>query len=256
MTWDEAVSKFLSKVYEIKAEKPSYKQPGDGSDGTCDCIGLIIGALRRMGLKWTGIHGSNWAARKEISDLAPIKSVSDLSLGDAVLKAAEKGTSKWKLPDRYKVNGKYYNGDLKDYYHVGVVTSVNPLNITHMTSPTVKVDTSLGSWNYHGTLDILKKAAGETVTKKETTTTKTEKTEEQIPAVGSKAVVVASNGKPVKMRQYPDKKCRTWDELDVGTIVEILEPGETWAKINGGRRKGWYMMADYLDIIGDGKGQY
>ena len=41
-----------------------------------------------------------------------------------------------------------------------------------------------------------------------------------------------------------------------GTEVEIIEPGEEWARINYGRRKGWYMMAEYLDVIGDGKGRY
>ena len=50
--------KFLRMVETIRKLNPAYKQPGDGSDGTCDCIGLEIGALRRMGLKWTGIHGS------------------------------------------------------------------------------------------------------------------------------------------------------------------------------------------------------
>ena len=61
------------------------REPGDGSDGYCDCIGLIIGAIRRMGLKWTGIHGSNWAARKEVEKLEKINSVNDLSVGDLVL---------------------------------------------------------------------------------------------------------------------------------------------------------------------------
>ena len=59
MSWKELVQKFLAMIDVIKRLNPAYKQPGDGSNGVCDCIGLIIGALRRMGLKWTGIHGSN-----------------------------------------------------------------------------------------------------------------------------------------------------------------------------------------------------
>lgn len=38
---------WLCKVDEIAAEGPSYKLGHDGSDGSCDCIGLIIGAIRR-----------------------------------------------------------------------------------------------------------------------------------------------------------------------------------------------------------------
>ena len=63
MTYTELIHRFLEKVQVIKSLNPAYKQPGDGSNGVCDCIGLIIGAIRRMGLKWTGIHGSNYAAR-------------------------------------------------------------------------------------------------------------------------------------------------------------------------------------------------
>ena len=63
------IQMFLNKVAVIKALNPARREPGDGSNGYCDCIGLIIGAIRRCGLKWTGIHGSNWAARKEAVNL-------------------------------------------------------------------------------------------------------------------------------------------------------------------------------------------
>ena len=69
MTWKEVVDKFLEKVMQIYNSNPKRREPGDGSDGYCDCIGLPIGAVRRMGLKWNGIHGSNWAARKEFVQL-------------------------------------------------------------------------------------------------------------------------------------------------------------------------------------------
>ena len=250
MTYNEIINKFLEKVQVIFHLKPAYKQPGDGSDGTCDCIGLVIGAIRRMGLKWTGIHGTNWAARKEFVHLKKITSVNDLELGEVVLKAYEQGESKWDLPTRYQKGGKYYNGDMKDYYHAGVVTSLNPLNITHMTSPTVKVDKSLGKWGYHGRLTILTKASSDTSPIPTPTPTP------DTPTSGSRAIVVSANGGPVKLRQYPSTSCRTWDKIPVGTEVEILSPGETWAKVNCANRKGWYMMAEFLDIIGDGKGKY
>ena len=54
-------NKFLEKVQEIAASKPTYKLGHDGSDGTCDCIGLIIGAIRRAGQQLCGgnMGGSN-----------------------------------------------------------------------------------------------------------------------------------------------------------------------------------------------------
>jgi len=264
MTYSELIKKFLEMVQKIKSLNPAYKQPGDGSNGVCDCIGLIIGAVRRMGLKWTGIHGSNWAARRESVELKYIESISQLELGDAVYKGVgpdgigpkplNGGTfsHKYDLPSRYKHSGAYYNGDLKDYYHVGVVTSVNPLRITHMTSPHMKVDTGLSQnskspWNYHAKIKPIVNAASKAPTPVPP---------DPIPYAGIKAIVVSDNGSPVKMRQYPSTSCSTWDKLPVGTEVTIVEPGEKWAKINGGRREGWYMKAEFLDIVGDGKGKY
>lgn len=262
------VTTFLSMVQKIKSLNPAYEQPGDGSNGVCDCIGLIIGAIRRMGLKWTGIHGSNYAARYQTVDLAYIERQSQLELGDIIYKATNSqgivrlacnaGTKKqpYKLPDRYKQGKPYYNGDMLDYYHVGVVTEVNPLRITHMTSPHMKVDTNLnGGWNYHGKAKPLVTEAEKESGGKIPTPTPTP-TPTPVPSTGTEAVVVADNGMPVKMRKYPSTSCATWEKLPVGSRVTIVEPGEEWAKINGGKRKGWYMMAKFLDVIGDGKGKY
>ena len=245
MTWNEVVQKFLEKVQVIKNLNPKRREPGDGSDGYCDCIGLIIGAIRRMGLKWTGIHGSNWAARKEVVELKPINSAGDLELGDMVLKACEKGTIGWALPSRYQKGGKYYNGDLRDYYHAGVVTKVNPLNITHMSSK-MTVDTKLGKWNYHGKLSILAKAATGGVTPTPAADT---------PSTGKKAVVVADSGSTVNLRKTPSLRGALIDRVKIGTTVEITAPGEEWSAVKWNNKTG-YMMAKFLDIVGDGNGKY
>ena len=259
--------KFLQMVETIRKLNPAYKQPGDGSDGTCDCIGLEIGALRRMGLKWTGIHGSNYAARYQTVNLEYIEDTGQLEKGDIIYKAAnEKGIVKlacnagtkkhaWTLPDRYKKGRAYYDGDLLDYYHVGIVTGVDPLRITHMTSPAMKVDKNLsGGWNYHGKsrplVEEAERKAGEPMPEPD------KKPDEPVPSDGSRAIVTAENGQPVKLRQYPSKSCKTWDKVPCGTEVEIVKPGEEWAEVNCGKRKGWYMMAEFLDVIGDGKGKY
>ena len=92
----------------------------------------MIGAFRRASIKWNGIHGSNWFARKEITGLSKVTKESDLKVGDAVFQTYEPGEAGYDLPGRYKKGGKYYNGDLRDYMHIGIVTSVNPLRITHM----------------------------------------------------------------------------------------------------------------------------
>ena len=255
MSWQALIQKFLSMVALIKSLNPAYKQPGDGSNGVCDCIGLIIGAIRRMGLKWTGIHGSNYAARYQIVNLQKITALSEIQLGDVMLKAYEKGHSKWDLPSRYWKGKQYYNGDLKDYYHAGTITSLSPITITHMTSPRMKTltiksmsDLISSNWLYHGQAKPIVEAAGgkiETPSLPPATT----------PSTGSMAVVVAESGGTVNMRAKASTSGRVIMRIKLGTTVEIIAPGEKWAEIRNGNRTG-FMMAEFLDVIGDGKGKY
>lgn len=51
---------FLAAVQDNAARVQAYEHGHDGSDGLCDCVGLIIGALRLAGIKYSGTHGSNY----------------------------------------------------------------------------------------------------------------------------------------------------------------------------------------------------
>ena len=248
MTYAEAVKKFIAKIMLIFNSNPKRREPGDGSDGYCDCIGLIIGAIRRMGLKWTGIHGSNWAARKEILNLQPIKDQSQLQVGDIVLKAVPYGHKNWDLPTRYRKGKTYYNGDLNDYYHAGVVESVSPFRIRHM-SAKMTIDTTVKTyypWNYFGKSRQLVEAACGMVPVPTTPTT---------PATGKQGVLVAPTGSTVNLRKTPSIRGVLLKRVKLGTIVDIVTPGEEWCAVKVDGRSG-YMMAKYIDIIGDGKGTY
>ena len=239
------LQKFIEKVFVIKSLNPKYRQPGDGSDGTCDCIGLVIGALKRMGISWYSqsgaIHGTNYAARKAVTNFRKISNTSDLAVGDVVFKAYAKGEKGWTLDKypRYLPNGKYYNGDLNDYYHVGVVTSVSPLGITHMSS-TCKTDNKIGAWKYHGRLNLLiKNHAYDESPDPAPQPTPT-------PTPTKYATVYSANGKSVKMRMRPSTNCNLYDNVPCGAKVEVLEYGSEWSKISYGVRKGWYMMSKFL----------
>lgn len=62
------------------------------------------------------------------------------------------------------------------------------------------------------------------------------------------AEVWSENGRPVKIRQKPSTNCNLYDELPVGTIVEVDEFAEPWSKISYGIRKGWYIMTKFLSV--------
>ena len=44
-------------------------------------------------------------------------------------------------------------------------------------------------------------------------------------------------------------------QVKLGTVVDIVTPGEEWCAVKVDGKSG-YMMAKYIDIIGDGKGTY
>ena len=139
------LSSFLEKIREIAAENPKYRSGGSGKDGTCDCIGLIIGAIRRAGGNWPGIHGSNYSARYETRNLEKITNQNALRVGELVYKHRSPGEAGYDLPARCRTHP-----DRNDYYHVGVGNSVSPLRILHMTTPSIQTDTKLGKWSHHG----------------------------------------------------------------------------------------------------------
>ena len=219
------VQDFLAKVEEIRQERPTYREGGDGSDGTCDCIGLIIGAIRRSGGKWTGAHGSNWTARNELAYRLPIGEADDLAVGEVVLKALAPTADGYDLPSRYDEDP-----DKRDYYHIGVVASTDPLRIVHCTTGGgvngMAEDTRVGQWTHRGWLSKVSREGEPMV---ETMT----------------ATVVAESGLTVNLRKSPGGALV--DRLPVGTEVVVAARQDGWSRVAYGQLVGW-MMDDYLDF--------
>ena len=216
---------FLEKVAEIADASPVYRLGGDGSDGTCDCIGLIIGAIRRSGGSWTGIHGSNYAARYEMRELLPVMDAGELNLGEVVYKARMPGQTGYDLPERYGADP-----DNRDYYHIGVVTAVEPLEITHCTGPGIVRDTKLGKWTYRGRLKKVDYDGTEVV-----------------ETMVQTATVVADSGDDVKMRSTPSQTDGLYWKVPVGDKVQVAYVEGEWAKVRHQGRTG-YMMVEYLKM--------
>ena len=223
------LSAFLAAVDAIQQEAPTYRLGGKAEDGTCDCIGLIIGALNRCGVKWPGIHGSNWAARNAMSWLLPVSDAGDLAVGDIVFKGKRPGESGYALPDRYASDP-----DRNDYYHVGVVRSISPLQIVHCTSPGgVVVDAKVGKWAYRGGLTLLDRSACE------------ESSEAVVPGT---ATVTASSGSTVNLRTSASKRGKVLTKIPVGNDVKVLDVNGEWVKVQFPVTG--YIMLDFLKMKG------
>lgn len=230
------VTKFLENVQKIVATNPTYRTGGDGSDGTCDCVGLIMGAL---GGKFD-LHSSNYFARFQMQYLDSLLDESQLHPGSIVYKS-RRDTSQ--LNARYQQGGRYYNGDLLDYYHIGVVTSVDPLEITHCTSygnvDGIDYDSNIHAWSFFGDLlDVEYDGI------------------EDDPAEPEEwshdlAVVWSEDGKPVRMRSKPTTEgaYNTIEKIPVGASVEVVESDRTWSTVVWEGKRG-YIMNKFLRIIG------
>lgn len=223
------VDTFCAGVEAIHKEQDAYKKGHDGSDGQCDCIGMPKGAIKRGGGNPTGLQGTNYAARNSIKELKRIKKA-DLFRGCAVMKSHEPGENGYDLPDNYKPGGKYYNGDLTDYSHIGTVTSVDPLIITHMTSPTSKQDTKIGSWKWYGKYPHVDYEGSEQPMKY--------------------ATVIAVSGSNVNLRKHESTSAALVDRVPINSTVEVLEDGGEWCKVRWKGKTG-YMMRQFLAFEGE-----
>ena len=226
-----SVEAYIEGVNSIYIEQPGYQLGHDGSDGTCDCIGMCRGGSERAGATGiTNFSGTNLAARKTIKNLAKIKDEKQLSLGDVVLKVRDKDDASMPLPDRYRKGQSDYDPNIGEinFTHIGTVTQVNPLRITHMTSPTAMIDTKLGKWTWFGQLPWIDYEA--------------EQDDEYDPLIST---VTAPSGSTVKMRQKPSTLCRLYWDVPVGSEVIDLGSDGTWSAIRWNGKTG-YMMTKYL----------
>lgn len=224
---------FLEGVRRIAASNPSYRTGGDGSDGTCDCVGLIMGAL---GGEFE-IHSSNYFARRQMRSKDQLIDESQLHAGSIVYKSRR---DRGDLNERYKEGGRYYDGDLLDYYHIGVVASIEPLTITHCTSTNnvngITTDGTIREWSHFGDLLLVDYA---------------EDTASETTATVDLAVVYSEDGKPVRMRSKPttEGEYNTITKVPYSAPVRILEQAGEWATVSWNGQRG-YMMSKYLRVIG------
>ena len=95
---------------------------GASSDGNVDCSGAFVHVYRKHGLSI--YHGSNRIARVHVEKLIPMDEAISKGLvvpGMAAFKRRRPGEGKYDLPGQYREDGDLYNGDLNDYYHIGLV---------------------------------------------------------------------------------------------------------------------------------------
>lgn len=224
------VTAFIEKIREIAARPLTYRTGGTGRDGTCDCIGLIMGAMYELGHKKYDLHSTNYFARFQTLELKKV-SEKDIYPGMILYRARE---STGKLDDRYKPGGAHYTGDMLDYYHVLVVTRKKPLEIIECTEygnvTGIVVSGTLKGTYYGGKL---RGVLYEDYEQEETAMYK---------------AIVNTEKDPLRVREWPVTGT-VLGSVPKGRTVDVLaEAGDGWPKIRYNELVG-YASGEYLKAV-------
>lgn len=238
-----SVSAFIDRVEKIAARNPAYRTGGVGRDGTCDCIGLIMGAMYELGHKQYDLHSTNYFSRYQTLEMKKVNE-KELFKGQLLYRAR---TNQDKLHARYLPGGRYYTGDLLDYYHVGVVTGVKPLRIIECTEygdvSGIVIHDTLGRWHWGGRLrgvDYDENMGGIYEPGKE----------EEFTVLYKARVITQED--PLTLRATAGG--RKVGEIPRGETVEVLAEGE-WTLVRYGEKRG-YASAKYLERIEEAEAEY
>lgn len=219
------VSDILGDFHRMLAEHWKYTA-GASETGNVDCSGAFVWSYRQHGQSI--YHGSNRIARTEIVELVPISAAKP---GMAVFKCRNPGDSRYDLPSGYKQGEKYYNGDLRDFYHIGLMGE-NGKVLNAQSSATGFVASPVKSWTCAG---YLKK-----VDYKEE-----EPMEDDYNGVVYVGRVTAPSGSTVNLRAEPSKSAKVLEKVKVGTNVNVISASGEWLKVETETHHG-YMMAEFV----------
>lgn len=192
---------------------------GAAREGCVDCSGAFVWAYKQFGKSIT--HGSNAIARSYIKELLP---VSKARPGMAAFKKRKPGDKWYDLPAKYREGGAGCNGDLNDYYHIGLVDETGQYVLNAQSEDAGFTRTPISKWANVGYLNAVEY---EEVRPMET------------------YVVTADNGLPVRVRDNPNGN--TIARLKVGTKVQAGEEDSAgWREVRFGNNETGYMMAKFL----------
>ena len=189
---------------------------GSAQTGCVDCAGAFVWAYRQFGQSI--YNGSNRIARVYVDELLP---VSQALPGMAAFKVRKPGQRYYNLKAEYKPGGEYYNGDVLDFYHIGLVDDDSDYVLNAQSAKTGFVRSKLSeNWAYVARLKAVEYTEETTMTRQVT-------------------------GGGLNMRRSPDKIAALVQQIPNGAIVTIDSYGETWCRVEYNGKHG-YVMTKYL----------
>ena len=230
------VASLIADFRLMNAEHWAYRW-GAAQRGEVDCSGAFVWAYAQHGASI--YHGSNRMARVEVVSLIPIQ-VANIVPGMAAFKHHKPGEAGYDLPADYMPDGSRYNGDLNDYYHVGLVDT----DTSRVLNARDKADGFVSSpisqdWTHVALLKQVDYGDAQP----------------PAPSYGT-AVVYAANGAPVKLRKTASTSLPYLDLVPVGATVDLRGPAsDGWTPIRYNGQDG-FMMSQFLTSNAEGADAY
>lgn len=201
-----------------------YVTPGTSNAKGIDCSGAFVYAYRQFGERI--YHGSNRIARIYCREMKRVTASTRLEPGMAIFKSRSDLS---RMKGEYKPGGAYYDPNLtEDFYHIGLVVSVEPLQIINATPPKVRIDDRLSRWQWAGYLKAVDYSPAD-------------------PETGETcAQVTAESGSTVNIRKKPSLKAAVLAKVPLGQRVAVREKTNMeWWKVAYLQFTG-YMMRKFL----------
>ena len=257
-----SVRKCIEYFQQMWREHWSYKW-GAAQRGCVDCSGAFCYVWKQFNKSIA--HGSNKIARSYIKEMLPVSAAKP---GMAAFKKRVPGDEYYDLPDKYKPGGAEYNGDISDYYHIGLVDD-DPNYVLNAQNEKNGFQRSPISQKWCG-VGYLKDvdysgsdSKPEPVTPDEPDVPVTPEPIDGGDAEVKTATVIqpeGAGGTYVHFRKTASVSAAVVDDVPFGEAVEVLDSStnSAWWKIRYKKKTGW-MMRKFLELYeesGEGDSGY
>lgn len=225
-----SVASLIADFRRMLAERWAYGEKT--KTGQVDCSGAFVWSYQQHGRSI--YHGSNRMARVEVEELIPIGQATVVP-GMAAFKRRAPGAPGYDLPSSYKQGGDHYNGDLGDYYHVGLVDEDTSRVLNAQSTSTGFVASPISqNWTHVAHLKQVDYGS--------------EATDPVEVTSSATAVIVATSGQTVNLRKTASKSAALVERIPIGQTVNLRGPEcDGWYPIRWGKREGW-VMAEFIDV--------
>ena len=205
---------------------------GAAEEGCVDCSGAFVYAYRQFGMKIA--HGSNAIARKYI--IGAMMPISMAQPGMAAFKIKSPGEAGYDLPVKYQEGKAEYNGDLNDYYHIGLVDEDTRYVLNAKGEKygfCLNLLTTKNGWDFVAWLKDVNYDGKE----------------EGTGMIAKVVPTSTSKGNTVNMREKASTDSPIIVRVPFGSVVEVITDQGKWSHIEYDGKTGW-MQSNYLEYTG------